>query len=331
MEFEQLVNDYVVWHEVSGHSPKTIAWYRWVLGTFQRWLVTTGRSTTIADITIADVRAFLHAEAHRDTLYPGHAFNVERPGTLSDRTLHCYARAIRAFFNWLVAEEYLATTPLGRLKPPKLEKRFKEVLSVAEIEHLLAALNQHTFLGARMYAMIALLYDSGLRAGELVALNMADVHWTAYQTRVKGKGKKERFVPFSPATQRALRKYLVLREAFAAPDTAALFITTDGHRVTGHAVTSAIKRLGKRVGIPRLHPHLFRHSAAVAYILNGGDQFGLKRIFGHEQLSTTDGYMDYAQQHLAHQHKRFSPMANVTEPRRSVGSRRTKRRDDEEQ
>ena len=105
----------------------------------------------------------------------------------------------------------------------------------------------------------------------------------------------------------------------------------DGTRLTAHAVTLAIKRLRKRAGIPRLHPHLFRHSAAVAYIMNGGDQFGLKRIFGHEQLSTTDGYMDYAQQHLAHQHKRFSPMAKVTEPRRPSGTQRTKRRDEEEQ
>jgi site-specific recombinase XerD len=243
--------------------------------------------------------------------------------------LHCYARAIRAFFNWLVAEEYLATTPLGRLKPPKLEKRFKEVLSVAEIERLLAILNQRTFLGARMYAMIALLYDSGLRAGELVALDLADIHWNEYQTRVMGKGKKERFVPFSPPTQRALRKYLVLREPFAEQGPDALFITTDGTRLTAHAVTLAIKRLGKRAGIPRVHPHLFRHSAAVAYIMNGGDQFGLKRIFGHEQLSTTDGYMDYAQQHLAHQHKQFSPMSKVSEPRRTSGRNPAKRRDEE--
>jgi hypothetical protein len=105
MNLQRLIDDYVVWHEVSGHSPKTIAWYRWILGTLDRWLRANGRSTRIAEITLADVRAFLHAETHRDTLCPGHVTGVERPGKLSDRTLHCYVRAIRAFFNRLVVEE----------------------------------------------------------------------------------------------------------------------------------------------------------------------------------------------------------------------------------
>lgn len=149
------------------------------------------------------MHAFLQAEGQRTTLYPDHATGVERTGKLSDRTLHCYAQILRAFFNWLVAEEYLSRNPLKALKPPKLEKRFKEVLSVAEIERLLAELNQRTFLGPRMYAMIALLYDSGLRAGELTNLRLDDVNWGEYQVRVMGKGKKERFVPFSSTTQRA--------------------------------------------------------------------------------------------------------------------------------
>jgi site-specific recombinase XerD len=79
------------------------------------------------------------------------------------------------FFNWLVMEEYLAKSPVKLLKPPKLEQRYKAVLSVPEIERLLSELNQRTFLGARMYAIIALLDDSGLRAGELATLELSDV------------------------------------------------------------------------------------------------------------------------------------------------------------
>ncbi len=324
MNMHQLIDDYCIWHEVSGHSPKTIAWYRWNLGTFTRWLVANNRPTTITQITVADARAFLQAETQRTTLRPDHPTGTERPGSLSDRTLHCYARSIRAFFNWLVAEEYLDKNPMAKLKPPKLEKRIKQVLTVDEVERLLAHLNPKTFLGSRMYAMVALMYDSGLRAGEVAGLQLPDIVWADYKVKVFGKGKKERLVPFGPATHRALRRYLVLRERFAPDGQDAVFISADGHQVTRDAITHAIKRLGQRVGIPRLHPHLFRHSAALAALLNGASQFDLKRMLGHTQLATTDGYVEQLEQMMGEQHRKFSPMARVNE-RRSRATERTRK------
>ena len=329
MDIARLLDDYAVWHEVSGHSPKTIKVYRWALGAFRTWLEANGRPTSVQEITLADARAFLQAEQQRDELYPDHPTSRARAGKLSDRTIHVYARSLRAFFRWLESEEYLDKNPLAKLKPPKLEKRYKEVLSIDEIERLLAELNPKVFLGARMYAIVALLYDSGLRASELCGLNLADVDWAGYHVRVLGKGRKERLVPFSPTTQRTLRKYVTLRDQFALDGNDALFIGVDGHRLTVGALDQAIKRLGERAGIPRLHPHLLRHSAAVAAIMNGADQFALKRILGHSQLSTTDQYVDYAQQHLAERHKQFSPMARVNERRAAApkaGAARAKRR-----
>ena len=163
-------------------------------------------------------------------------------------------------------------------------------------------------------------------AGELCGLDVGDVDWGGYQVRVMGKGRKERLVPFSPATHRALRKYLMLREPFALDGNEALFISAEGQRLTRDALTHAVKRLSQRVQIPRLHPHLLRHSAAVAAIMNGADQFALKRILGHSQLSTTDQYVDYAQAHLAERHKQFSPMARVNERRVKAVPKARKRR-----
>jgi hypothetical protein len=96
MHIERLIDDYDIWHQVSGHRAKTREWYRWILRTFTRWL-TTGRSPLVADITIGDARAFLQAEATRTVLCPAHPTGVERPGRLSDRTLQGYARALRVF------------------------------------------------------------------------------------------------------------------------------------------------------------------------------------------------------------------------------------------
>src|SRR4051794_22767135 len=119
MDIKRLVDEYAVWHEVSGHSTRTITLYRWVLGTFRTWLIKNDRSTAIEAITIADVRAFLQAEQQRSELYVDHPTSVKRPGKLSDRTIHLYARSLRAFFRWLLDEGYITKNPLERLKPPK--------------------------------------------------------------------------------------------------------------------------------------------------------------------------------------------------------------------
>jgi site-specific recombinase XerD len=315
MDLERMTQEYAIWHEVSGHSTNTINLYRWVLGSFRAWLAEHGRSTNIMDITLADARAFLLHEQQRDSRMPPKPGTTSRTKKLSDRTIHIHARSLRAFFNWLVAEEYLTTNPLAKLKNPKLEHRMKEVLSVDEVERLIAECNPKTFYGSRSFAIVAILYDSGLRAGELSALDLHDVDWAGYHLRVMGKGRKERLVPFSPTTHKALRRYVTHREDWALTGETALFVTAEGHRLSRDAVTRLVKRLGQRAGVSRLHPHLLRHSAAVAAIMNGADQFALKRILGHSQLSTTDVYVDYAQQHLAERHKQFSPMARVNERR----------------
>ena len=325
MDLEQLLEEYVVWHKISGHSEHTIALYRWVITGLRTWLVDQRYPTTINDITLAHLRGYMSHEQERPSLVTVRSDTTSRGPKLSDRSLHLQARSLRSFFRWLVEEDYLSVNPAAKLKPPKLEQRMKDVLSVAEVERLLAELNPKTFLGARMYAIVALLYDSGLRASELCGLDIGDIHWGEYQLRVVGKGRKERLVPFSPATQRALRKYLTLREQFALDGQDAVFISPEGQRLTRDALTHAIKRLGRKAGIPRLHPHLLRHSAAVAAIMNGADQFALKRILGHSQLSTTDQYVDFAQQHLAARHKQFSPMSRVNE-RRTHAPKPRKRR-----
>lgn len=314
MDFSQALHDYCVWHQVSNHSSRTIAWYQHKLGLFQSWLLGHDRPMDVGVITLADARAFILDEQQRDVLYPGSPSLHERSGKLSDRTIDSYVRTIKSFWRWLSEEEYVSRDVMAKLKRPKLEKRSKQVLREDEVGRLLSLCNQRTFLGARMYALIAILYDSGLRASEVVNLNVVDVDMHRYHLRVvKGKGNKERWVPFGPATYRALRKYLTMRAEYADSDCDALFLGKNRRRMNRGALTQVIKRLGVRAGIPRLHPHLLRHSSAVAYIMNGGDQSSLKRILGHEQLSTTDMYLDYAQQHLADQHKRFSPMGQVSE------------------
>lgn len=128
-------------------------------------------------------------------------------------------------------------------------------------------------------------------------------------------------MPFGAATHRALRKYLLLREPFAVDGEPAVFINTRARRLSDDATYHLIKRLGERAGIPRLHPHLLQHSAAVAYIMNGSSPFERKRMLGHKQLSTIDFYMEMAEAQLSQQHKKFSPMGKVNERRAQLPRR----------
>lgn len=313
MDFTQAVHDYSVWHRTSGHTQRTIGFYQQKLGAFHRWLQATGRSTDIESISLADAREFVLAEQQRTVKYSGHPYHNEESGTLSDRTIDSVVRAIKAFWSWLHTEEYISRDPMTRLRRPKLEQRFKEIVGDEDVAHLLRLCNQRSFSGARLYALIAVLYDTGVRAGEVASLNVQDIDLRQYQVRVtRGKARKERLVPFSQATYKAIRRYLVLRDQYVDDPTCdALFITRNRQRMRQNTITQLVKKLGKRAGIPRLHPHLLRHSAAVAYLLNGGDPHSLRRILGHSELSTTDVYTSFAQQHLAQQHAKFSPMSRV--------------------
>lgn len=149
-------------------------------------------ATHLAAIAIADARAFLKAAAKRTELYGGASARPRTHKQLSDRTLHGYARAIRAFFCWYTNEGYLSSNPIDRLKPPVLEKRAKQVLSVTDVERLFGEINTGTFLGVRMYAMLAFFYDSDVRLNELVGVDLDDIDWQAFELRVRGRGKQQR-------------------------------------------------------------------------------------------------------------------------------------------
>ena len=127
--------------------------------------------------------------------------------------------------------------------------------------------------------------------------------------RVLSKGNKERIAPIGVHCQRILMRY---RDHFRpepeAPSIANFFLALDGHTLSVNAVQLVIARLGKRAGVPRLHPHLLRHTFATRYLINGGDMFTLQRILGHTTLAMVNHYVQLASSHVMVQYRRFSPM-----------------------
>ena len=303
-----LIDRFVATKKVEGRTPKTCSWYRQMLSQFSDFA---GPDKTLNQVTIDDARAFVAFLQEQDSRYQDHPYRNEVEGGLSSATINAHVRSLKVLSSWLRQEGYTGTDLFGRLKRPKIPKTIIQVLSEEEIIRLCGALNKHSFVGARMITVLALLLDTGLRARELCELTTANVHLDQRRLKVMGKGQKERFVPFGVKTQKVMHFWKLIWRDPLAEVIDAFFLNTDGSPITYSALTQAVKRLGKRVNIPRLHIHLLRHTFAVRYLTNGGDLISLRDILGHTSISVTQIYLNMTPAYLQVQYERYSPMDRI--------------------
>ena len=314
----QLVELFLATKLTEGRSQKTSDWYAQKLSKFIEF---TGEKATLSDFTLHQVRAFIAHLQGKEQKFDDHPYRPVEDEGLSAFTVQGYVRTLKSFSSWLMEDEFTAQNVLSRLKMPKAPTPVIEVLSDEEIANLLSAINPRCLLGARMHTIVILLLDTGIRAGELCGLTLGDTHIKEGYIKVFGKGQKERMVPFGSTVKKTLLRWVVTwRPALAEEDNCHLLVNNDGSPLTYSALNQAIKRLGKRAGIPRLHAHLFRHTFAVKYLMNGGDVMTLKLMLGHTTLTVTQMYLHLASAHVQIQHHKFSPVDRL-----AISKRRKRR------
>lgn len=320
-----LVEYYATSKQVKGCSKKTLVGIRSNLGKFIKFLEKREHSLKLAELTIHDARAYIASLQGSVTKNEGHPLTPARPNsTLTPQTIHTHVRALRSFSFWLEREGYTKSAIFDLLELPKLPQTKIEVLSPEEIQQLLASINPATFKGARLYAMVLLMLDTGIRAGEVVGLKLADVDWNRGVFKVFGKGSKERFVPLGATAKQALLRYVqVFRPKPARDDVDTLFLSLDGYPLTVNALVRIMHRLGKNAGIPRLHAHLLRHTCGVQYLIVGGDTKSLQMFLGHASPSMTHHYEQFKDEHVTAQHRKFSPVDALGITYRRLGNRKT--------
>jgi site-specific recombinase XerD len=305
--------------QTEGRSPRTISWYREFLTRFATF-AGKGGEAKLRDVSIDTAREFIASLQSQTKRFVGHPKHPEEEGGLSPNTIHGYVRALKAFASWLHEEGFTTSNIFARLKRPKVPQPMIEILSDNEIKDIFSSINPNCLLGARIYAIALLLLDTGIRATELCTLTLENTFIDEGYAKVKGKGNKERIVPFGAGTKKALIRYIT---TFRPEPTSAtngdnrLVLTPWGDPLTYVGLSKAIKRLGHTSGITRLHAHLFRHTFAVNYLMNGGDVMTLKLILGHTTLDVTQVYMHLAEAHVKVQHERFSPVDRL-----GIGSKR---------
>ena len=290
-------------------SPNTISAYRRDLREFSTWLASTHGidGWQWNELGRTDIRGFM---AH-----------CTRRG-LAKRSIARQLSAVRSFYRWMHRDERVDVNPartvgsprLPRTLPAYLDKRQAETL----LEHAATRAKSLEFTDVRNFAMLELFYSSGLRLSELRGIDLGDLDLVAQQVKVRGKGRKERIVPVGDHAQRALRNYLVKRDALLAkvkerhqkPARAAVFLSERGARLSPrgiqHAVVTLLSAVDEGAG---LSTHSLRHSFATHLVDGGADLRAVQELLGHASISTTQIYTHTSVERLKKVYRQAHPRA----------------------
>lgn len=224
----------------------------------------------------------------------GYLSYMER-GQFASSTISRNVASIRALFQYLHQEGRIEKDPSLELKPPKVEKRMPEILSVDEVDRLLKQPNRTTPKGIRDSAMLELLYATGMRVSELLRLEMKDINLSLGYVVCRDEGK-ERVIPIGNVCKTAMEKYLgEAREKFVKEnETEFLFTNCSGNSMSRQGFWKVLKGYAEEAGIKHdITPHTLRHSFATHMLQNGADVKSVQEMLGHSDISTTQVYLNF--------------------------------------
>ncbi|MBI5190752.1 MAG: site-specific tyrosine recombinase XerD [Nitrospirae bacterium] len=233
-----------------------------------------------------------------------------RDGGMSVTSTNRIISTIRGFYKFLLGDKLVDKDPTETLETPKKPLRMPEVLSMAEVDALLAAPSGDTPEAVRDKAMFELLYATGLRVSELVGVKAGNIEFEVGYIRVFGKGAKERVVPLGESSIDAVQKYIDSARPLLLKgrQSQELFVTRLGSGMTRQSFWKIIKKYAAKAGIKKeLTPHMMRHSFATHMLDHGAELRIVQAMLGHADISTTQIYTHVETERLKKLHKQFHP------------------------
>ena len=236
-----------------------------------------------------------------------HLYNEGFSVSSSERKLAC----LKSFFHYLVREGKIEADPTADIKLPKKAKRLPKALSIGETIRLISAPREKNRISLRDAALLELLYATGMRASEVVGLDISDINLSVSFVKCFGKGSRERIVPINKATLRAIKEYLGKgRPEFPKKDKDALFVDKNGGRLTRQGLWFVIKKYVKETGVKgKTSPHTLRHSFATHLLEKGADLRSVQEMLGHADISTTQIYTSVSRERLKRIYNKAHPRA----------------------
>jgi integrase/recombinase XerD len=236
---------------------------------------------------------------------------------LSPRSVARRVAAVRGFYRFLVLDRRLERNPADDLQPPRAWPALPKFLSIDDVDRLIAQPDVSTPIGLRDRAMIELLYATGLRVSELIAVRAADLHLDERYLTCIGKGNKERLIPIGDEAAAWVRRYqrdgrpaLLGTGPKARGQRSVLFVNARGGPMSRVGFWKILKQYGVKAGLPRtLSPHVLRHSFATHLLERGADLRAIQLMLGHADLSTTQIYTHVLEARLRSVYDRFHPRA----------------------
>lgn len=221
---------------------------------------------------------------------------------LSARSQARVISGIKQFYSFLILEDHLKEDPSELIEQPKIGLKLPEVLTIEEIDQLIAAIDMSKTEGHRNRAIIETLYSCGLRVSELVALRFSDLYFDEGFIRVIGKGNKERLVPVSSSVEKEIKIYndhIRRHQNINKGDENVVFLNRRGSKLTRVMIFTIIKQLSEAIGLKKnISPHTFRHSFATHLIEGGANLRAIQEMLGHESITTTEIYTHLDQRFL---------------------------------
>lgn len=229
---------------------------------------------------------------------------------LNNRTQARIISGIRAFFKFMLLNDIIDCDPSALLEMPKTGRKLPEVLSVEEINNLLAVIDLSTELGRRNKAMMETIYSGGLRVSELVNLRISDIYPEEGFIKITGKGNKQRLVPIGSHALKEIELYMPDRRKMPVikGHEDILFLNRRGKRLSRVMVFTITRQLAEKASLKKLiSPHTFRHSFATHLIEGGADLRAVQEMLGHESIITTEIYTHLDREYLRDAIIRFHP------------------------
>ncbi|MEM7008574.1 MAG: site-specific tyrosine recombinase XerD, partial [Thermodesulfobacteriota bacterium] len=228
----------------------------------------------------------------------------------SDTTTVRTIVSIKQFFKYLLLEKIIKEDPTSQIQTPKMKKSIPGVISLEDVEIILASPDESTPEGIRDLAMLEVLYATGIRVSELIGLKLNDVNFEMGFVIVYGKGSKERIVPIGEKAQEKLKIYMENSRPvlLKGKDAKELFVTRRGKGMSRQGFWKLIKNYALKSGITKdISPHTLRHSFATHLLERGADLRTIQIMLGHSDISTTQIYTHVESERLKEIHKKYHP------------------------